>query len=125
MRSRVRKGRSGTLSPRDALFKGRVIQGPHRPKEKLSAGRNIRDFLFGDTSVGDDTKLHPPKYDQRGQYKTRDKKNLTSLSKRLKRMHKSEMENLVVLSFSNKYHVFSHRCQIDILLNVLSLISFP
>jgi hypothetical protein len=40
-------------------------------------------------------------------------------------MSKSEMENLVVLSFSNKYHVFSHRYKIDILLNVPSLTPFP
>ncbi len=55
-----------------------------------------------------------PKYDQRGQCKTTDIKQFDILTKRLKRIHILEMENLVVLSFSNKYNVFAHRCQIDI-----------
>ncbi len=41
-RSRVGKHRSGTQYPRDALFKG----------------RNIQEFSFGDTSVGDTSTLH-------------------------------------------------------------------
>jgi hypothetical protein len=53
------KNRSGTPFPKDASSKGRfdhkehVVQGPHGPREPFSMGQNIRDFLFGDTSVGD------------------------------------------------------------------------
>ncbi len=49
----------GTPFPRDASSKGRfdhkehVVQGPHCLRDQFSMGRNIRDFLFGDTSVGD------------------------------------------------------------------------
>jgi hypothetical protein len=42
-----------------ASTKGRIIQGMNRPKEALSKGRNIRDFAFVDTSVGDALSRHP------------------------------------------------------------------
>jgi hypothetical protein len=38
---------------RDAMSKGRNILGPHRPRDALFEGRNIRDFSFGDTLFGD------------------------------------------------------------------------
>ncbi len=43
---------------RDVMSKGRVVQGPHRPSAALSMKRKIRDFLFGDSSVGDTLSRH-------------------------------------------------------------------
>ncbi len=68
-RGRVKVSNKTTRRPRDASSKGRIIQGTHRPKDASSKGcmhhpmdsltkeRNIRDFSFGDTSVGDEITL--------------------------------------------------------------------
>jgi hypothetical protein len=40
------------------IGEGRHGQGPRRPRDALSVGRNIRDFLFGDTSIGDTLSRH-------------------------------------------------------------------
>jgi hypothetical protein len=51
----------GTRRPRDASSERRVDQGTHRPKDvahlprgALIKGRNIRDFSFGDTPIGNE-----------------------------------------------------------------------
>ncbi len=48
--------------PREASSKGRIVsivQGMHRLREALCKGRNIRDFSFCDTLVGDEIARHP------------------------------------------------------------------
>jgi len=47
MRSRVRTNKSGTLCPRDAASKGRIIQRTHfrgerRPRDAMSKGRYVQ-----------------------------------------------------------------------------------
>ncbi len=50
-------------SVRYAISKGRfdhkehVVQGPYLTRDPCSMGQNIRDFFFGDTSVGDTLSL--------------------------------------------------------------------
>jgi hypothetical protein len=46
--------------PKEALFKGCIVQGMHQPKDALSKGQNIQDFSFGDMSVREEITLHCP-----------------------------------------------------------------
>jgi hypothetical protein len=59
---RVRTHPSRTLCPRDTSSKGRIVQETYHPRDALSKERNIRDFSFGDTPVGDEITLHCVEY---------------------------------------------------------------
>ncbi len=50
--------RPRTRRPRDASPKVRIVQGMHCPRDALFNGRNVWDFSFGDTSVGDTLSCH-------------------------------------------------------------------
>jgi hypothetical protein len=50
---RPRMYRPQTQCPWEASSKGCFVRGTCRPRDALSKRRIIRDFLFGDTSVGD------------------------------------------------------------------------
>jgi hypothetical protein len=53
----VPKGRGPPI--RDGLTKGRTSKGTYRPTYALYKGRNIRYFMFGDTTIRDDITLRP------------------------------------------------------------------
>ncbi len=52
-------------SVRGATSKGCDIHGPHHPRDALSKGRNVLDFLSLDTSFRDTLSLHPDMLDDK------------------------------------------------------------